>query len=271
MLTRLKELRDLEGKIVLITGASSGVGKLVAFEMATRGATLVLCARHLTELRKVAQKCKELSQHAAYVVQLDVSDSQMIDQQLSHILRDIGSVDVLVNSAGFGLFEPFVELDMGTVEKMFRVNVLGLMYVTQRIAQQMITVKRGQIFNIASVAGKIATPKSTAYSATKFAVVGFSNALRLELKPLGIQVTTVHPGPMETNFFKTADPSGNYFDRIKLLALSPEKVAHQIVNAVGYKRREINAPLYMEMIHRGYELFPNFGDQLASSQLFNRK
>ncbi|MCT3034288.1 SDR family NAD(P)-dependent oxidoreductase [Pediococcus parvulus] len=271
MLARLKELRNLEGKLVLITGASSGLGKLVAYEMAERGASVVLCARNVEELRKVAERCKEISQADAFVVKLDVSDSEAIDHQLEHVLQDIGSIDVLINSAGFGLFEPFKDIEMQPVEKMFRVNVLGLMYVTQKIARQMIKMGRGQIFNIASVAGKIATPKSTAYSATKFAVIGFSNALRLELRPLGVQVTTVNPGPMDTNFFKRADPSGHYFDAVKLLALSPEKVAHQIVEAVGYRRREINAPTYMEIIHRGYELFPNFGDLLASSSFFNRK
>lgn len=271
MLARLKGLRDLDGKLVLITGASSGLGELVAYEVAKRGARVVLCARNLEKLRQVAEKCKEISQTSAFVVQLDVSDSDAIDQQLNHVLKDIGSVDVLVNSAGFGLFETFQQIDMHVTEKMFRVNVLGLMYVTQKIAQQMIESGRGQIFNIASVAGKIATPKSTMYSATKFAIVGFSNALRLELRPLGVQVTTVNPGPMATNFFKQADPSGRYFDAVKLLSLSPNRVAHQISEAIGYRRREINAPLYMEAIHRGYELFPNFGDLLASSSFFNRK
>ncbi|WP_412990149.1 SDR family NAD(P)-dependent oxidoreductase [Pediococcus siamensis] len=271
MLAHLKELQNLNSKLVLITGASSGLGELVAYEMAERGANVVLCARNVTALRKVAEKCKSLSQGNAYVVKLDVSDPKAIDQQLGHVLRDFGPVDVLVNSAGFGIFEPFQTMPMEKVEAMFRVNVLGLMYVTRRIAQQMITRNRGQIFNIASVAGKIATPKSTAYSATKFAIIGFSNALRLELRPLGIQVTTVNPGPMATNFFKQADPSGNYFESVKLLALSPQKVARQISEAVGRRRREINAPLYMEVIHRGYELFPNLGDYLAGSSFFNRK
>ncbi|AMV61926.1 SDR family NAD(P)-dependent oxidoreductase [Pediococcus damnosus] len=271
MLTRLRELRDLNGKLVLITGASSGLGKLVAYEVAARGANVVLCARNLKALRKVADKCKEISQTDAYVVELDVSDPDAIDRQLTHVLQDIGSVDILVNSAGFGIFESFQKFDMDKAENMFRVNVLGLMYVTQKIAQQMIDSGRGQIFNIASVAGKIATPKSTIYSATKFAVIGFSNALRLELRPLGIQVTTVNPGPMDTNFFKRSETSSKYFESVKFLALSPEKVAHQITNAMGYPRREINAPAYMEAIHRGYELFPKLGDRLASSSLFNRK
>lgn len=271
MLEKLRELRDLNGKLVLITGASSGLGKLVAYEMAMHGANVVLCARNLTALRKVADKCKEISQTNSYVVELDVSDPDAIDRQLSHILQDIGPVDVLINSAGFGIFEPFQNFEMDKAENMFRVNVLGLMYVTQRIAQQMIKSGRGHIFNIASVAGKIATPKSSIYSATKFAVVGFSNALRLELRPLGVQVTTVNPGPMDTNFFRRTPESSKYFDSVKFLALSPEKVAHQITNAVGYTRREINAPLYMEAIHRGYEWFPTLGDRLASSPLFNRK
>ena len=91
-------------------------------------------------------------------------------------------------------------MDPAVIRNMFEVNVLGMMVLTQQVAIQMAEQKHGHIINVASIAGKIATPKTAVYSATKFAVLGFSNALRLELKPLGINVTTVNPGPIETAF-----------------------------------------------------------------------
>jgi len=159
---------------------------------------------------------------------------------------------------------------MNLAEKMFRVNVLGMMYVTQLVAIQMAERKQGHIINIASQAGKIATPKSTIYSATKFAVMGYSNALRLELKPLNIYVTTVNPGPIETNFFDIADESGNYLEKVGRMVLNPVMVANRIVELIGTSKRELNLPYLMEVAGKLYSLFPRTGDFLALT-FFNNK
>ena len=111
---------------------------------------------------------------------------------------------------------------------MFEVNILGMMVLTQKFAIDMAERRQGHIINIASMAGKMATAKSTVYSATKFAVLGFSNALRLELKPLGVAVTTVNPGPIETNFFDKADPSGSYLEKVGQIVLEPAKLAKYV-------------------------------------------
>ena len=134
----------------------------------------------------------------------------------------------------------------------------------------MVLCQSGHIINIASMAGKMATPKSTIYSATKFAVIGFSNALRLELKPFGIHVTTVNPGPIETNFFNIADPNGSYLDKIGAMVLQADDLAKEIVNTFGKNKREINRPRLMNTAAFFYQVFPTIGDYLAGG-IFNKK
>lgn len=176
----------------------------------------------------------------------------------------------MVNNAGFGIFENFLETDLTKAKEMFEVNVLGMMVFTQKVALQMAIRKTGHIINVASMAGKIATAKSTIYSATKFAVLGFSNALRLELKPLGISVTTVNPGPIATDFFDHADPSGTYLDSVGMIVLQPNKLAKEIVASMGTFKREINRPRILEGAYRFYTLLPHIGDFLAGG-IMNKK
>ncbi len=158
------------------------------------------------------------------------------------------------------------QLDIANPES----NVLGMMVLTQKIAIQMAEQKAGHIINVASIAGKIATPKTAVYSATKFAVIGFSNALRLELKPVGVHVTTVNPGPIETAFFDQADPSGNYLANLGSIVLEPNKLARTIVKNMIHPKREINRPHIFGAAAKLYTLFPSVGDYMAGS-LFNKK
>lgn len=149
---------------------------------------------------EVKAECQRLSGKEAYAFPVDVSDPDSVDRLYEQVMQTVGRVDVLVNNAGFGIFEDFLTFDLGKAYDMFEVNVLGMMVLTQKFAIDMAERRQGHIINIASMAGKMATAKSTIYSATKFAVLGFSNALRLELRPLGVAVTTVNPGPVATEF-----------------------------------------------------------------------
>ncbi|MBU5364778.1 SDR family NAD(P)-dependent oxidoreductase [Enterococcus devriesei] len=261
---------DLTDKVVVVTGGSAGLGEQICYEAAKRGAIVVTCARRINLIGQVKEHCSELSGKAAYAFQLDIADPESVESVIEKIADEVGTVDVLVNNAGFGMFKDFTEFDLADAKKMFDVNVLGMMYFTQKIALSMVEKKRGHIFNVASMAGKMATPKSTIYSATKFAVLGFSNALRLELKPANVWVTTINPGPIATEFFDKADPSGNYLENLGGIVLDPKKVAATIVNKMGKPTREINRPFIMEGASRFYGLFPHIGDFLAGG-LFNRK
>jgi len=109
---------------------------------------------------------------------LDVANPESVERLLEKISEKVGKIDVFVNNAGYGIFQEFTEMDPAVIRNMFEVNVLGMMVLTQQVAIQMAEQKHGHIINVASIAGKIATPKTAVYSATKFAVLGLSNALR---------------------------------------------------------------------------------------------
>lgn len=258
---RLKALRSLKNKIVLITGGSSGIGEATAYEAAKRGAIVVLCARNLDRLNMVAKHCLILSGRPSFAYQLDVSDPDQIDSVLKTVSHEVGSIDVLVNSAGFGDMQAIYDEPRQTMEAMVKVNVLALMYLSRCVAKQMMNQGYGAIVNLGSVAGKIPTPNSSVYSATKAAVINFSNVLRMELADYGIQVLTVNPGPVETNFFDQADPKGTYLSHLpSAFMLHPAVIAQRIWNHVGYSTREINIPRYFSAVAIGYQLFPGLGD-----------
>lgn len=260
----------LKGKTVLVTGASSGLGEQICYQAAAKGASVIACARSTDKLLQVKAMCEELSGHPCYAFRVDMADPQSIDYLVQSIFTNVEKVDCLVNNAGFGLFEEFLQFDMQKARNMFEVNILGMMLLTQKIAVKMLNKQSGHIINIASMAGKMATPKSTIYSATKYAVIGFSNALRLELKPFGIKVTTVNPGPIETNFFNIADPEGNYLDKLGSYVLQANRLAEEIVSVIGKNKREINRPQIMNAAAILYQVFPRLGDYLAGG-IFNKK
>ena len=261
---------NLEDKVVLVTGGSGGLGAQICYEAAKQGAIVITCARRIQMIGEVKEECKRLSGTEAYAFQVDVSDPDSVDALYEKVMDEVGRVDVLVNNAGFGIFEDFLSFDLGKAYDMFEVNVLGMMVLTQKFALDMAERRQGHIINIASMAGKMATAKSTIYSATKFAVLGFSNVLRLELKPLGVGVTTVNPGPVATDFFDKADPSGSYLEKVDQLVLDPTKLAKAIVRNMKYPKREINKPVILEIAAKFYTLFPTIGDYLASG-IFNKK
>lgn len=261
---------DLTNKIVVVTGGSGGLGEQICYEAAKKGAIVVVCARRVDQIEKIKTMCNQFSGRSAYAFQLDITDPKSIDYVIENIQKEIGFVDILVNSAGFGVFKNFIDIDQETIKQMFEVNVLGMMVFTQKIAVGMAEKRQGAIINIASMAGKIATAKSTIYSATKFAIIGFSNALRMELKPLGIHVMTVNPGPIRTHFFDKADPSGEYLDALGHFVLDPNELAKFIVKSMGTKKREINRPRIMEGAARLYTWYPHFGDWIVEN-LFDKK
>lgn len=266
------KMNNLLNQTVLVTGASSGIGKDVAINSARMGANLILVARSEDKLIQVKNECTRVgaeNAHHEYIL-IDMSDPKQITDGVDQAFEISENIDILVNAAGFGDFSNYLDTEFSTVEKMFRVNVLGLMLMSRLIAGKMISNGHGHIFNVGSMAGKITTPKSAAYSATKAAVIGFSDGMRLELKPFGIRVTTINPGPVATNFFDVADHGGNYLDSVKYFVLDPDKLAWDIVNTFNKSKREINRPRYMELAAVLYRIAPSVGDFLAGT-LGNRK
>ncbi|MGX1900913.1 SDR family NAD(P)-dependent oxidoreductase [Thermolongibacillus altinsuensis] len=260
----------LLGKHVVITGASSGIGEQLAYAVAKRGGVPILLARNEEALRRIAEDIERTYRIPCHYFRLDVSDLEAVKTVFQRIFDRVATIDVLVNNAGFGVFEPVVDLDLKEMEKMFAVNVFGLVACTKMVLPHMIERKTGHIINVASQAGKIATPKSSIYAATKHAVLGFTNSLRMEVKRENIFVTAVNPGPIATNFFQIADRSGTYVRNIQKMMLRPEAVAEKIADAMLTPVREINMPRWMNAASVFYQLFPRFVETIAGDAFYKK-
>lgn len=250
-------------RTILITGASGGLAQSMVQFLADD--QLILLGRSKEKLEKLYH------QHPhAELLEVDITDAEALEELVEQVYRRYGKIDVLINNAGYGIFEEFDKISDADIRAMFEVNTFALMNLSRMIGEQMKIAQKGHIFNIVSMAGLIASSKSSLYSATKFAAIGFSNALRLELMPFGVYVTTVNPGPIKTPFFDQADPDGSYVQAVDRYILEPDFVAKKIVQSIGKFKREINLPILLNLAHKLYTLFPKLGDKLAS-RMFNYK
>lgn len=263
-------MEQLNGKNIVITGASGGIGAEIAKLCASRGANLVLLARSVDKLQQLQTELQDRYAVRVIVHQLNVSDTDQVQAVFELIFQAVGHVDILVNNAGFGVFREAHEVDLAEAKAMFNVNVLGLMACTSMVLPHMRERRFGHIINIASQAGKIATPKSSVYSATKHAVLGYTNALRMEVSDDKIRITSVNPGPIATNFFNIADEKGTYVKNVQKFMLQPEYVARKVVDAMLTKTREINLPRWMNLGSVFFVLFPRTFERLGK-RAFNQK
>ncbi|SET88187.1 hypothetical protein SAMN05421676_11010 [Salinibacillus kushneri] len=260
----------LNGKNIVITGASSGIGSKLSWYVAKNGGTPILVARSREKLNKIAADIhRQFSIDAGYYV-CDVGNEVEWQRTMNQIVKDFQQIHVLINNAGFGLFQPVSNMTLADFEGMYRVNVHALIQSSQFFASHMVQFGEGHIINIASQAGKMATPKAAGYAATKHAVLGFTHGLRMEMEQQGIIVTAVNLGPVKTNFFETADPDGGYAQSVDRIMLDADKVARKIVQKMNTPVREINLPLWMELGSRIHKLFPHVTEKLLKRQ-FRKK
>ena len=248
-----------ENKKILITGASSGLGRELAHQFAQKGnVELILVARRKEALEKVAKKCETFDNVKTRVFSADIGSQDQVEQLLSTIT----DIDILINGAGYGIMKDFSEFCDADVVNMFDTNVIGTIQLTTEIAKRMRERKSGTIVTIASIAGKIATPKSSVYSATKFALIGYFNALRLELKKDNVHVMTVNPGPVATNFFNIADEDKSYQKSLGGKTLTPKLVVGKIIKGIDTKKREVNLPFKLVLAVKISQFFPKLSDRM---------
>jgi short-subunit dehydrogenase len=186
------------GKTILITGASSGIGKAVAIHFQEKGWNVIATMRSPekeTELVKLSN---------VFVTKLDVQDTNSITNAISAGIKKFGNIDLLVNNAGYGQYGVFEATSQEKIQKQFDVNVFGVMNVTRAILPHFRERKNGMILNVSSGAGKFTLPMLSMYHASKFALEGFSEALSYELIPQGITVKIVEPGGVTTKFHETS-------------------------------------------------------------------
>jgi short-subunit dehydrogenase len=221
----------LKNAVVAITGASSGIGEATALEFARKGARLALGARRLDRLNAVAEKCRQKGSPDVSTRRLDVGRNADARAFVAAAIRDHERIDVLVNNAGLGWMGRLHEMPDEKVDELLATNLAGVIACTQAALPPMLDRRRGVIINVASVVGFRAAPYSAVYSATKYAVVGLSHALRGELSGTGVKVCVVYPGSTKTEFFDgTEKPIGPQY--------SASWVARLIVRTARFPRRD---------------------------------
>ncbi len=217
-----------ERKVVIITGASSGIGMEAARLFAKRGDSLVVAARRSDRLKEVADEL-ERTGAKCLVMPTDLSNPDNAEELIRITMENFSRIDVLVNNAGFGSQIFLENQPWDEIEKMFNVNVLSLIALSKAVIPVMRAQGGGSLVNIASVGGVVPHPLNAVYCATKHAVVGFTRSLRLELKGTGIRATVICPGGTRTEYFDVAKRDIPFPDFFHTLSAPADKVAESIV------------------------------------------
>lgn len=235
----------IKGKVVIVTGASSGIGEATARKFGGEGAKIVLAARRVDKLQVLAQDINSLGTGAdTLVVQADLSKLEDIQSMILRTLEKFGRIDVLVNNAGFGRLDWLENLDpIKDIQAQIDVNVMGVIQTTRQVLPVMIKQRAGSIINMCSMAGLVGTPTYSIYAASKHAVHGFSEALRREVKPWGIDVCLVYPGGVVTEFTQHAGiKRKTSASTPKFMLLTAEQVGDAVVKLVRHPRRMLIIP-----------------------------
>jgi len=234
-------MENLQGKKALITGGGRGLGKATALALAAEGVDIAITGRNEDVLLQTIQELQAFGVKAIYSV-FDVSDFKAVKEGITDIKAAFGHIDILINNAGIGKFGNFLDLQPETFKQILDVNVLGLYYVTHAVLPDMIERKSGDIINVASSAGLRGNPGTSAYTASKFAVVGLSEALMMEVRKHNIRVSTLTPSTIATDMAKDL----NLTDGNPESVLQPEDFAELIIAQLKLNRRALlkNASLW---------------------------
>ena len=230
---------DFKNQVVLITGASSGIGKDTAIEFAKLGAKIVLVSRKKDKLEQTANELKKFDT-SILVCPCDISKRDQVKEMSKTVLEKFGSVDILINNAGFAIYGSVSDLTIDEIESQMETNYFGMIYCTKNFLPSMLTKKSGHIVNVASVAASFGLPGIASYCASKFAMLGFSEGLKHELKDTGVGITVVSPIMVRTNFFEHS--SFKKMPKFSPVSLSSKTVAKTILKAANSQRLEIIVP-----------------------------
>ncbi len=233
---------SFQDQVVIITGASAGIGKELALRLAEKGACLALGARNLGRLKAVAETCRQKGGRAL-AVQLDVSDKEGCRVFVEKTVEEYGKIDLLINNAGISMWAYFEEFtDLTPFEQIMQVNYFGSLYCTF-YALPYLRKTKGRLVAISSLTGKTGVPTRSGYAASKHAIAGFFDTLRIELKDTGVSVTMIYPGFVATDVRKLAMGSNG-----KSLGKSPldesgtmtvEKCVNLMIPAIANRKREL--------------------------------
>ncbi|MEW6232018.1 MAG: SDR family NAD(P)-dependent oxidoreductase [Chloroflexota bacterium] len=254
-----------DGKVALVTGASSGIGKQVALHLVRAGARVAILARNRNALEDLAH---QMGEGQTVVCPADVTDPEAIRSAVSVALSRFGKIDILVNAAGILRAGGFLQLSEPEFRQVMEVDFFGTVNCLRMVLPHMVRARAGHVVNVSSLAGKIVFPGSSAYSAAKFAIIGMSNALRQELKPYGIGLTVVCPGYVDTPLLDQHLPSvrsSMFFKMTRSYAAG--QVAIAILNAIKRNKRELILPGSLRLVLAIQCVSPTLAETF--SNLFN--
>jgi len=258
--------REIAGLRMLITGASQGIGLALAEAAAARGARVLAAARNAELLAQLAERVRKRG-GTLETVQADVTNPADRERLVDAAREHFGGLDILVNNAGIGATGHFADVSPDRMRKIFEVNFFGLTETTRALLHLLKVGHYPAIVNISSIAGKRGIPARSEYSASKFAVQGFSEALRAEVAKDGIDVLVVCPGLTQTNF------SQNMLERKALLqmdhmrGMTAEQVAVAILRAIAHGRREVCLSLYGKLMVLVSRFLPPVADRIAARKV----
>lgn len=225
-------MESLAGKNALITGAGKGIGKAMAIALAKEGVNIGLLARTESQIKEVAAELEDLGVETS-VVKADVADLAAVEAAVEQVQLDLGPIDILINNAGIASFGKFLELGPHEWEKIIRVNLMGVYYMTRAVLPSMIERKTGDILNISSTAGLRGTALTSAYSASKFAVMGLTESLMQEVRKHNIRVSAWTPSTVATELaYENKLTDGNP-DKV----MQPEDLAELLIAQLKLNRR----------------------------------
>ncbi len=228
-------MENLQGKKAIITGGSRGLGKAIAHAFAKEGIHVIITGRNQTTLQEVTQELNaQYHKNNSYVV-FDVSNYGQVREAIQGLLGKLGTVDILVNNAGIAAFGSVLDMEVSTWEHMIQTNLLGMYYVTKEILPTMVSNNEGDIFNISSTAGLNGNATTSAYSASKFGVIGFSESLMKEVRKFNIKVSTLTPSTVASDMSINLGLTDGNTERV----LQPEDFAALLIAALKLPRRAL--------------------------------
>ena len=262
---------NVRGKRAIVTGASSGIGRATALELASRGCHVVLAARREELLSEVARLCARHRVQTA-VVASDISKRSECEELIRIALERLGGVDILVNNAGFGVFGPVETINGETYDAMTSTNYLGTVNCTKAVLPHMLERGSGSIVNVASITGIMGFAGMAGYGATKYAIIGFSEALRDEVIDRGIRVSIVCPGTTVTGLMDDDDMKMIPRASVLIPAMQAETVGFAIRRAIERGSYRTILPWQAAFYMKTKEIFPRTAHYLMrlTSRLLDR-
>ncbi|MEG0343901.1 MAG: oxidoreductase [Acinetobacter sp.] len=260
-------MNNVQNQVVLITGASSGMGKAFTRALLKQGALVYSVARRVEAMH-------DLAELGARILKMDITNQQQVDEVIQHIEKETDGIDILINCAGFGLYGAMEDTSIEDARYQFEVNIFGLAYLTQKVIPSMRQKRSGRIINISSMGGKIYTPMGSWYHASKHALEGWSDCLRLELKPFNIDVVLIEPGAIATEFADVMvkpliKRSG--FGAYSKMANAVANATHESVQKGNLSDVQVVVDMLMKAVQADHPKTRYVGGKYAKLMIFVRK